>query len=88
MFLQLIDDGNTYATIEAAAEAGIPTLNYGLFISSVVDFLIIGTAIFLVIKGMNSLKSKKEEESAPETPPEPTKEEKLLTEIRDLLKTK
>ncbi len=64
------------------------TWNYGAFIQAVVDFLIIGTAIFLVIKGMNSLKSKKEEEPAPETPPEPTKEEKLLTEIRDLLKTK
>lgn len=64
------------------------TWNYGAFIQAVVDFLIIGTAIFLVIKGMNSLKSKKKEEPAPETPPEPTKEEKLLTEIRDLLKTK
>lgn len=64
------------------------TWNYGAFIQSVVDFLIIGTAIFLVIKGMNSLKRKKEEIPAPEAPPEPTKEEKLLTEIRDLLKTK
>ena len=64
------------------------TWNYGAFIQSVVDFLIIGTAIFIVIKGMNSLKRKKEEVPAPEAPPEPTKEETLLTEIRDLLKTK
>ena len=64
------------------------TWNYGSFIQSVVDFAIIGTAIFLVIKGMNSLKRKKEEVPTPEAPPEPTKEEKLLTEIRDLLKTK
>ena len=62
------------------------TWNYGAFIQSVIDFLIIGTAIFMVIKGMNSFKRKKEEAPAP--PPEPTKEETLLTEIRDLLKNK
>ena len=64
------------------------TLNYGAFIQAVVDFLIVGTAIFMVIKGMNSMKRKKEEEPTPEAPPEPTKEEVLLTEIRDLLKNK
>lgn len=62
------------------------TWNYGAFIQSVIDFLIIGTAIFMVIKGMNSFKRKKEE--VPEPPAEPTKEETLLTEIRDLLKNK
>jgi large conductance mechanosensitive channel len=62
------------------------TWNYGAFIQAIVDFLIIGTAIFLVIKGMNSMKRKKEE--APAAAPEPTKEEVLLTEIRDLLKNK
>ena len=60
------------------------TWNYGSFIQAVIDFLIIGTAIFMVIKGMNSFKKK--EEPAPEAAPEPTKEETLLTEIRDLLK--
>lgn len=64
------------------------TLNYGAFIQAVVDFVIVGTAIFMVIKGMNSLKRKKEEAPAPEAPPEPTKEEALLAEIRDLLKNK
>lgn len=62
------------------------TWNYGIFIQTVVDFLIIGTSIFLVIKAMNSFKRKKEEAPAP--PAEPTKEETLLTEIRDLLKNK
>lgn len=62
------------------------TWNYGAFIQAIVDFLIVGTAIFLVIKAMNSLKRKKEEAPAPEAPAEPTKEELLLTEIRDLLK--
>ncbi len=70
------------------AEVATPavTWNYGAFIQAIVDFLIIGTAIFLVIKGMNSMKRKKEEAPAPA--PEPTKEEVLLTEIRDLLKNK
>ena len=64
------------------------TWNYGAFILAVVDFAIIGTAIFFVIKAMNKMKRKKEEAPAPEAPPEPTKEETLLTEIRDLLKDK
>lgn len=62
------------------------TWNYGAFIQAVIDFLIIGVSIFFVIKGMNSFKRKKEEAPAPA--PEPTKEETLLTEIRDLLKNK
>jgi large conductance mechanosensitive channel len=62
------------------------TWNYGAFIQAIVDFLIIGTAIFMVIKAMNSLKRKKEEAPAPEAPAEPTKDQQLLTEIRDLLK--
>lgn len=75
------------AAIDAAG-AEIPAIswNYGAFIQAVVDFLIVGTAIFMVIKAMNSLKRKKEEAPAPD--PEPTKEETLLTEIRDLLKNK
>jgi large conductance mechanosensitive channel len=52
----------------------------------VIDFLIIGVSIFFVIKAINSMKRKKEETPAPATPPAPTKEETLLTEIRDLLK--
>lgn len=62
------------------------TWNYGAFIQAVIDFLIIGISIFFVIKAMNSMKRKKEEAPAPEVPPAPTKEEILLTEIRDLLK--
>lgn len=62
------------------------TFNYGSFIQVVIDFLIIGVSIFFVIKAINSIKRKKEETPAPATPPAPTKEETLLTEIRDLLK--
>jgi large conductance mechanosensitive channel len=57
---------------------------YGKFIQAVVDFVIIAFAIFLVVKGMNSLK--KEEVKAPAEPPPPPREQVLLTEIRDLLK--
>ena len=61
-------------------------LNYGSFIQSVVDFLIIAFAIFMVVKAMNSMQ--KQEEEAPAAPPEPSKEEVLLTEIRDALRSK
>lgn len=77
------------AVIDAGGVEVSPAVTwaYGSFIQAVVDFLIVGTSIFLVIKAMNSFKRKKEEEpAAPEAAPEPTKEEVLLTEIRDLLK--
>lgn len=68
---------------EAAGEAEAVTLNYGAFIQTVVDFIIIAFAIFMVIKAMNSMKRKEEEK--PAEPPKPSKEEQLLTEIRDAL---
>lgn len=61
-------------------------INYGMFINNVIDFLIVAFCIFLIVKGINTLKKK--EEAAPAAPPEPTKEEILLTEIRDLLAKK
>lgn len=80
-----VDFTNLAFTIQKAA-GDIPavTVNYGKFVQTVVDFTIIAFAIFIVIKALNSLKRKEEE--APEAPPEPTAEELLLTEIRDLLK--
>ena len=71
---------------EAAGDAAAVTINYGNFIQTLFDFLIIAFAIFMVIKGMNSLSKKKEE--APAEPPAPTREETLLTEIRDALQKK
>ncbi len=62
------------------------TLNYGNFIQTLIDFLIIAVAIFMVVKLMNSLKRKKA--ASPDIPPAPTKEEVLLTEIRDALRSK
>ena len=69
---------------DATAEAEAVTIKYGAFLQTVFDFLIIAFAIFMAIKVMNSLKKKEEE--APAAPPEPSAEEKLLAEIRDLLK--
>jgi len=69
---------------EASGEAPAVMLRYGQFIQTVVDFVIIAFAIFLVVKGINAMKKK--EEAAPKAPPAPSKEEVLLTEIRDLLK--
>ena len=60
------------------------TINIGLFINAVINFVIVAFAIFMVIKGMNKMQKKEEEK--PEAPPEPSTEEKLLSEIRDLLK--
>ena len=71
---------------EAVGETAAVTINYGKFIQSVLDFLIVAFAIFMVIKAMNSMKKKEEE--APAEPPAPSKEETLLTEIRDALQQK
>lgn len=80
-----VDFGDLAVTLkEASGEVTAVTLNYGSFVQTVVDFLIIAFAIFMVIKVMNTLKKKEEEQ--PAAPPKPSAEETLLTEIRDLLK--
>jgi large conductance mechanosensitive channel len=73
------------ATVNELGEA-IPavTLNYGTFVQTAIDFLIIAIVVFIMIKAMNNLKKK--EEVAPSAPPAPTRDQQLLTEIRDLLK--
>lgn len=71
---------------EAAGDVPAVVISYGKFIQTVVDFTIIAFAIFIAVKGINSLKRK--EEAAPKAPPEPTAQETLLAEIRDLLKEK
>ncbi|PXF63834.1 large-conductance mechanosensitive channel protein MscL [Kangiella spongicola] len=69
---------------EAVGETAAVTINYGNFIQTALDFIIIAFAIFMVVKGMNRMKKKEEEK--PAAPPKPTNEEVLLAEIRDLLK--
>ncbi len=77
------------AEVVDGVEKAAVTLNYGNFLQVTFDFIIVALAIFMFIKLINQLNRKKEEApAAPAPPPEPTKEEVLLTEIRDLLKTK
>ncbi len=78
-----VDFGDLAAKIGETAEGEPILIAYGQFINTVIDFVIVAFAIFMAIKVMN--KMKKEEEEAPAAPPEPSAEEKLLTEIRDLL---
>ena len=81
-----VDFSGLAVTLQAAtADAEAVMINYGSFIQTVIDFLIIAFAIFLVVKAMNSVKKKEEE--APAAPPKPSKEEVLLTEIRDALRS-
>lgn len=72
--------------VEASEGVAAVTLNYGAFINTLIDFVLVAFALFLVIKGMNTLK--KNEAAAPAAPPAPTAQEKLLAEIRDLLKSR
>ncbi len=87
----LLRDGTPagpYASIAVAKAAGATTMNYGLFLNAVVNFLIVAIALFLVVKAMNAARQAKVEAaaSAPAAPVA-TVEETLLTEIRDLLKS-
>lgn len=69
---------------EAVANKPAVTISYGKFIMTILDFVIIAFVIFVAVKSINSLK--KQEAAAPEAPPAPTRDQVLLTEIRDLLK--
>lgn len=73
----------SYESLAQAQEAGAPTINIGLFINSVISFVIVAFVLFLVIKAMNNLRRKQEE--APATEPPPSREVQLLEEIRDAL---
>lgn len=75
----------TFTTIEQAKEAGVATWNIGLFINATIKFVMVAFALFILIKGINEMRKKEEE--APKKPAEPPKQEVLLEEIRDLLKT-
>jgi len=80
--------GGPYATLAAAQEAGAVTVNYGVFINSIISFVIVAFAVFLIVRAYNRLERKKEVEEAAAVPPEPSAEEELLAEIRDLLKAR
>jgi large conductance mechanosensitive channel len=82
-----VDFSNLAITVkEAVGESPAVVIRYGKCIQTIIDFVIIAFSIFLVIKGVNSVKRK--EEQAPQAPPEPPAQEVLLAEIRDLLKVR
>src|SRR5512137_2859080 len=85
LFVNLSWDKGPFDSLAAAKAAGAATLNYGVFLNTVLDFVIVAFAIFMMIKAMNMAKRKAE--AAPAPPPPPSGEEKLLAEIRDLLRT-
>jgi large conductance mechanosensitive channel len=76
----------SYETLAEAQKAGVPTLNYGNFIQTFIDFVIIAFAVFMMVKVINSMRKK--EEAKPAEPPKPSEEVLLLQEIRDQLKTR
>jgi len=87
----LLKTGNPpgpYASVALAKTAGATTLNYGLFLNAVLNFLIVAFALFLVVKAMNSARQSRAQQAAavPPAPPAPSTEVLLLTEIRDVLR--
>jgi len=82
LFLQL--SGRQVSSFKEAVDKGIPVIGYGVFINTIIEFLIIAFVLFLVIKQMNRLRGPAPEPAAPA----PSAEEKLLAEIRDLLKSR
>jgi len=86
LFINL--SGQEAATLAEAQEKGLAVVTYGNFLNAVIAFLIVAWVLFFVVRGINRLKTAMEEPApgpAPAAPPEPSTEEKLLTEIRDLL---
>lgn len=83
----ILSNRDQYDSVAAAVEAGEAVIQYGAFINTIIAFLITAFAVFMIVRAYNNMKARYEtaEEEAPEAPPEPSTEEKLLAEIRDLL---
>ena len=78
-----------YLTVEAAQKAGAVTFNYGMFVNTMISFVIVAFAVFLLIRAINRLRQAEDTKNEePAAPPEPPEEVKLLREIRDTLKAK
>jgi large conductance mechanosensitive channel len=94
MYFLLAEGAQTpgpYESLEKAKEAGAATINYGIFINTGIEFLIIAFSVFLLVKVINNIRRRLEREkdapaAAPAVPPAPTREESLLMEIRDAIK--
>ena len=85
MYYNLTD--TEYETLAAAQEAGAATINYGMFINALINFLIIAFVVFMLVRSVNKLKDAAADPKQKDAPPPPA-DVKLLTEIRDLLKKK
>ena len=81
-----LDGNTTFKSLKAAKDAGVNVLAYGNFIQTIIDFTIVAFAIFLMIKLMNALKNRFENEKAAAPPPAPAEDIILLREIRDALR--
>jgi large conductance mechanosensitive channel len=81
-------DGNHYANLKAAKDAGAVVVGYGVFLNAVIKFLIVAFAVFMMVQGLNKMMAKMMAQKAAEPPAPPTTSEVLLTEIRDALKSR
>ena len=88
MYLNL--SGSEYETLAAAQEAGAATVNYGIFINAVINFVIVAFVVFMLVRSVNKIKAaaEKEKEEEAAAPAKPSAEVQLLTEIRDALAKK
>ena len=86
LFLSLT--GKHYDSLAAAKAAGAPTLNYGVFLNNIINFLIVAFAIFILVQQINRLRSAPPAPQPEAAPAEPSEEVKLLTQIRDLLRSR
>jgi large conductance mechanosensitive channel len=83
---KLLPGGEVVKTLDEAKKVGVPVIAYGDFLTTVLDFLIVAFCVFLMVKMINKLQ--RQPAPAPPPPPEPTPQEKLLAEIRDILKAR
>ncbi|MEX2540958.1 MAG: large-conductance mechanosensitive channel protein MscL [Trueperaceae bacterium] len=83
----VLSDAGRYATVQEAVDAGAPVIRYGAFLNTVLNFLVVAMVLFLVVRSYNQLRRRfvPREESTPGPPPAPSRQEVLLSEIRDLL---
>lgn len=84
----ILTDAAAYSSVSEAVDAGAPVIQIGSFLNTVINFLIIAFVLYMVIRSYTKMQERfrRKEAAAPEAPPAPSKEEVLLTEIRDLLK--
>ncbi|MEJ2291176.1 MAG: large conductance mechanosensitive channel protein MscL [Deinococcales bacterium] len=81
----ILKNADAYASVHDAVAAGAPVIQYGAFLNTIINFLIIALAVFLIVRWFNAMKRRAEKPAEPVVPPPVPAEERLLTEIRDLL---